>query len=155
MGADAQRRRQQLWAIAREAACLNGLPVGLYDALLLAESRYDPAAVSPAGAGGVAQLMPGTARALHVSDRFDPVSNIHGGARYLREQIRRFGSIALGLAAYNAGPGAVVRAGGVPSNGETPTYVMRVLSYWRQLLNGAAPDTPVPVDRAAQLISSR
>src|SRR3546814_1055448 len=67
--------------------------------------------------------MPGTARDLGVSNRFDPKANILGAARYLRQMLDKFGVVHLALAAYNAGPGAVERAGGIPRNGETPAYV--------------------------------
>ena len=107
------------------------LPVGLLDALVWTESRYNPMAVSKAGAAGLGQLMPGTARELGVSNRFDPRANIYGAARYLRQMLDRFGVVHLALAAYNAGPGAVERAGGIPSNGETPAYVRNVLRHWR------------------------
>jgi soluble lytic murein transglycosylase-like protein len=108
----------------------HGLPYGLLDALIWTESRYNPLAVSPAGAAGLGQLMPGTAKELGVANRFDPVSNISGAARYLRQMLDRFGMVHLALAAYNAGPGAVERAGGIPRNGETPAYVSNVLAFW-------------------------
>lgn len=107
------------------------LPVGLLDALVWTESRYDPLAVSRAGAAGLGQLMPGTARELGVINRFDPLENISGAARYLRQMLDRFGVVHLALAAYNAGPGAVERAKGIPRNGETPGYVRSVLDRWR------------------------
>ena len=109
----------------------HGLPIGLLDALVAAESGYRPHAVSSAGAAGLGQLMPATARSLGVFDRFDVRANLDGAARYLRLMIDRFGSVATALAAYNAGPGAVIRAGGIPRNRETPTYVSRVLQHWR------------------------
>jgi soluble lytic murein transglycosylase-like protein len=108
------------------------LPTGLLDALVWTESRYNPLAVSHAGAAGLGQLMPATARELGVTNRFDPVSNIDGAARYLRQMLDRFGVVHLALAAYNAGPGAVTRAGGIPRNGETPAYVRNVLRRWKQ-----------------------
>lgn len=108
------------------------LPTGLLDALVWTESRYDPLALSHVGAAGLGQLMPATARELGVTNRFDPVSNIDGAARYLRQMLDRFGVVHLALAAYNAGPGAVTRAGGIPRNGETPTYVRNVLRRWKQ-----------------------
>jgi len=108
-----------------------GLPGGLLDALVWTESRYNPLAVSKAGAGGLGQLMAGTARALGVANRFDPRANLEGSARYLRQMLDEFGAVHLALAAYNAGPGAVRRAGGIPKNGETPRYVRDVLRHWR------------------------
>jgi soluble lytic murein transglycosylase-like protein len=108
-----------------------GLPTGLLDALVWTESRYNPFAVSPAGAAGLGQLMPGTARELGVANRFEPVANIAGAARYLRQMLDKFGKVHLALAAYNAGPGAVERAGGIPRNNETPAYVRDVLRHWR------------------------
>lgn len=107
------------------------LPTGLLDALVWTESRYNPLAVSHVGAVGLGQLMPATARELGVTNRFDPVSNIDGAARYLRQMLDRFGVVHLALAAYNAGPGAVTRAGGIPRNGETPAYVRNVLRRWK------------------------
>jgi soluble lytic murein transglycosylase-like protein len=75
--------------------------------------------------------MPGTARDLGVANRFDPIANISGAARYLRQMLDKFGVVHLALAAYNAGPGAVERAGGIPLNGETPIYVRDVLRHWQ------------------------
>ncbi len=107
------------------------LPTGLLDALVWTESRYNPLAVSHVGAAGLGQLMPATARELGVANRFDPVANIDGAARYLRQMLDRFGVVHLALAAYNAGPGAVTKAGGIPRNGETPAYVRNVLRRWK------------------------
>jgi len=107
------------------------LPLGLLDALVWTESRYNPSAVSKAGAAGLGQLMPGTARDLGVLNRFDPVANIDGAARYLRQMLDKFGVVHLALAAYNAGPGAVERARRIPRNGETPAYVSNVLRSWQ------------------------
>ena len=118
----------------KAAEIRHGLPAGLLDALVAAESGYRPDAVSKAGAAGLAQLMPATARALGVIDRFDIRANLDGGARYLRAMIDKFTSISTALAAYNSGPGAVIRARGIPRNGETPNYVERVLRHWRPLL---------------------
>lgn len=114
----------------REAEVRYRLPNRLLQALIWAESRFDPLAISPAGAAGLAQLMPGTARELGVVNRHDPAQSIDGGARYLRQMLDRFGAIHLALAAYNAGPGAVERAGGIPRNRETPGYVRSVLNRW-------------------------
>jgi len=116
--------------LIREAEVRYRLPHGLMLALVWAESRFNPMAISPAGAAGLAQLMPATARELGVSNRHDPRQNIEGGARYLRQMLDRFGDVHLALAAYNAGPGAVARAGGIPRNRETPAYVRSVLQRW-------------------------
>ncbi|WP_082385239.1 MULTISPECIES: lytic transglycosylase domain-containing protein [unclassified Citromicrobium] len=116
--------------LIRQAEVRYRLPPGLMQALVWAESRFNPMAISPAGAAGLAQLMPATARELGVLNRHDPAQNIDGGARYLRQMLDRFGDVHLALAAYNAGPGAVSRAGGIPRNRETPAYVRSVLQRW-------------------------
>ena len=121
--------------LIQEAELRHGLPPRLLQALIWAESRFNPLAVSPAGAAGLAQLMPGTARELGVTNRHDPRQNIDGGARYLRQMLDRFGSVHLALAAYNAGPGAVTKAVGVPRNRETPGYVRSVLDRWMSYTN--------------------
>ena len=107
-----------------------GLPTGLLDALIWTESRYNPLAVSSAGAAGLGQLMPSTARELGVFNRFDPRTNLMGAAQYLKQMLDKFGVVHLAVAAYNAGPRAVERAGGIPLNGETPGYVRSVLEFW-------------------------
>lgn len=116
--------------LIRQAEARYSLPPRLLQALVWQESRFNPMAISTAGAAGLAQLMPGTARELGVSNRHDPVQNIDGGARYLKLMLDRFGAIHLALAAYNAGPGAVSRAGGIPKNRETPGYVKSVIARW-------------------------
>jgi soluble lytic murein transglycosylase-like protein len=99
----------------------------LIEALVWQESRWNAAARSPVGAQGLAQLMPGTARYLGVNP-LDPLANLEGGARYLREQLDRFdGDIEKALAAYNAGPGRVIAAGGVPHIRETQGYVAAIM----------------------------
>lgn len=125
--------RVRVLAAVRAAEFRHRLPFGLLDALIATESAYLPWAISRAGAGGLAQLMPATAAELGVVDRFDPLQSIEGGARYLRRMLDRFGSVSLALAAYNAGPGSVRRAGGIPFNGETPGYVAQVLRRWTSL----------------------
>lgn len=124
------RRRLTWWRVVAATECRYGIPPGLLDALILQESRYHPTAVSPKGAIGLAQLMPATAGSLGISDPYDPPLNIDGGGRYLRKMLDRFNSITLGLAAYNAGPGAVRSARGIPQNSETPDYVRRVVDFW-------------------------
>ena len=107
------------------AATRHGLEPSLLGALVWTESSFDASAVSPAGAIGLGQLMPGTAAELGV-DPTDPEANVDGAARYLRQQLDRFGDTRLALAAYNAGPGRVAAAGGVPDIPETTNYVARV-----------------------------
>ncbi|MCA9757496.1 MAG: lytic transglycosylase domain-containing protein [Candidatus Eisenbacteria bacterium] len=114
---------------AREFA----LPESLLKAVVQVESGGNVRAVSPKGAQGLMQLMPGTARELGVSDPFDPEQNVRGGAAYLAKQIERFGDLPRALAAYNAGPGAVQRHGGVPPYRETQRYVSRVLGLAKEL----------------------
>ena len=109
-----------------QAAQSAGVPESLLSALVKNESGGNPDAVSPAGAIGLTQLMPGTAEGLGV-DPYDPEQNLLGGARYLRQQFDRFGSWDLALAAYNAGPGAVEKYNGIPPYEETQSYVANVL----------------------------
>jgi soluble lytic murein transglycosylase-like protein len=118
--------------IIQRAAAASGISADLVHAVVRAESDYNPSCRSSAGAMGLMQLMPGTARGLGVSDPWDPEQNVLGGARYLRQQLDHFGDIRLALAAYNAGPGAVQRHGGVPPYQETQTYVRRVMGYLQE-----------------------
>ncbi len=113
-------------ALARRAARRHRVPEDLFLRLVQQESAWNAAALSPKGAIGLAQLMPATARALGVNPR-DPVENLDGGARYLRRQYERFRTWRLALAAYNAGPEAVDRYGGVPPYQETLNYVRKIL----------------------------
>ena len=109
-------------AMARDAARRHGVPEDLFLKLVQQESGFNPKARSHKGALGLAQLMPETARQLRV-DPLDPYQNLNGGARYLMQQYRTFGNWRLALAAYNAGPGAVQKHGGVPPFRETQNYV--------------------------------
>ena len=111
---------------ARAAARRYGVPEDLFLRLVQQESGWNPRARSHKGAIGLAQLMPATARTLRVDPR-DPKQNLDGGARYLAAQYRQFGSWRLALAAYNAGPEAVTKYGGVPPYKETQGYVRAIL----------------------------
>ena len=112
----------------RAAAVAEGVDPLLLASLTAAESSFRPTAISSVGAQGLTQLMPGTARSLGVTDPFDPQQNLDGGASYLATQLKRFGRVDLALAAYNDGPGAVAKAGAVPSS--TSGYVSRILGTW-------------------------
>jgi len=117
-----------LRSLTAAAADRNGVSSALVTAVIDAESHGDPSAVSRAGAQGIMQLMPGTALTYGVANPFDPVANIDGGTRYLHDLLHRYrGNITLAVAAYNAGPGAVDAAHGVPPFPETRAYVARVI----------------------------
>ncbi|WP_397582533.1 lytic transglycosylase domain-containing protein [Sphingorhabdus sp.] len=105
-----------------------GVDRNLVDAVAWQESRYNPRAISKAGAVGVMQLMPETARQLGVRNLYDVEQNVVGGTAYLRQQLERFGNnVPLALAAYNAGPGAVIKYGGIPPYRETQNYVRQIM----------------------------
>ena len=112
--------------LARDAARKHRIPEDLFLRLVQQESGWNARAVSKVGALGLAQLMPDTARQLRV-DPHDPRQNLDGGARYLRMQFDRFADWRLALAAYNAGPGAVTKYGGIPPYAETRHYVKAIL----------------------------
>jgi len=123
-------------ALIIEAARYYTLPPALVKAVVAVESSFEPAAVSHAGAQGLMQLIGSTARAMHVRDPFDPRDNVFGGVRYLRVLANEFeGNVRLTVAAYNAGPHRVARAGGVPEIEETKRYVRRVLSLYKHYLS--------------------
>jgi soluble lytic murein transglycosylase len=115
------------------AASFHGVAFPLLKAVIRAESAFDPKAVSRKGALGLMQIMPQNLEPFRVDDPFDPLQNIMGGAKYLKDLIRRFdGQIPLALAAYNAGPQAVDLHQGIPPFEETETYVNRVMRFLEQ-----------------------
>ncbi|MBH3414078.1 lytic transglycosylase domain-containing protein [Pseudomonas putida] len=119
------------------------VPLALLHALIKAESGYNPKARSAAGAVGLMQLMPDTAREMGVENLLDPEDNVQGGARYLKRMLTLFDNdITLAVAAYNAGPDAVRRRGAVPPYAETRRYVPTVLREYRKL-QGLADDSPL------------
>lgn len=126
-----------------DAARRHGLDPGLLRAVAWTESRGHNSAISPKGAIGIMQLMPGTAAALGVNPH-DPLANIDGGAAYLARQLATFRSVPLALAAYNAGPGAVTRYRGVPPYAETRRYVGSILARW-----GGASSVSLPASAGA------
>jgi soluble lytic murein transglycosylase len=115
-----------------EAARAHGVPPALVKAVIASESSFNPRAVSAKGAQGLMQLMPATARSLGVEKPLHVEQNLDGGVRYLRSLMDRYGDWSRALAAYNAGPRAVDRYGGIPPYAETREYVDRVLTYYRR-----------------------
>src|SRR5699024_4895220 len=117
--------------IIREAANKYGVDEKLIHAVIQMESSYNPRATSKAGAAGLMQLMPATARSLGVSDRYNVRQNIFGGTKYLSQMLKKFnGRTNLALAAYNAGPGNVAKHGGIPPFTETKNYVQKVMNAY-------------------------
>lgn len=124
------------YQLAEYAGALHGLPQHLMEALVQAESAGNPRALSSAGAVGLTQLMPGTARMLGVTDPWNVWQNAYGGAKYLRQQLDTFGRLDHAVAAYNAGPGNVRQYKGVPPFSETQKYVAKVTTLF-SLFSGA------------------
>lgn len=133
---DRQASAPALRQLAAKVALHHGIDPVLFEELVNQESGFDPAARSKAGAVGLTQLMPATAAELGVSDRTDPAQSLVGGARYLRQMIEKFGDPSLALAAYNAGPGNVMKAKGVPAIPETQSYVADILARTMARKNG-------------------
>ncbi len=127
------RRAEQFGAQIERHATLNGVDANLIRALIRTESCFDNWAISGAGAQGLMQLMPATARSLGAENPFESEQNIDAGTRYLARMLQRFDhDITLALAAYNAGPGAVRKYNGVPPYAETQAYVKKVMAHYRQ-----------------------
>lgn len=134
-------RRTAYDHLIRDAASRHNVDVALVKAVIRAESDFVPNAVSPAGALGLMQLMPGTARLRGVRQAFEARDNIEGGVKHLRYLLDRYrGNLTLTLAAYNAGEGAVDRAGGVPRYAETRQYLARVLRFRDRYLQETVSD---------------
>ncbi|VWX49808.1 lytic transglycosylase domain-containing protein [Novosphingobium sp. 9U] len=121
-------RRQRYYRQMAASACKAGIPIELFDALVIQESRYNPAALSSKGAVGLTQLMPATARDLGIARSWQVETNLDGRARYLRKQLDAFGAWDMALGAYNAGPGNVAKYGQVPPFRETREYVRAILT---------------------------
>ncbi|GAB6180043.1 hypothetical protein JCM14036_13620 [Desulfotomaculum defluvii] len=126
---------QEYEAIVEKAALRHGMDPALCKAVAKAESDFKPGATSGAGAMGLMQLMPATARSLGVTNPYDPEQNVEGGVRYLKSLLERYqGDVKKALAAYNAGPGNVDRHQGVPPFEETTRYINRVIGYQQRYL---------------------
>lgn len=123
-----------LRSLADTAAQRHGIDPDLFRALITQESAWNPTALSARGAAGLTQLMPATALeacGLQAAERFDPAKNLDCGAQYFAKQLRRFKSVDLALAAYNAGPTRVAKLGRIPRIAETQNYVARILENWQ------------------------
>ena len=153
VAADAARPATAMTSTVEQIAAEQSLPPELIHSVIQVESNYNPFAISPKGALGIMQLIPSTARRFGVSDVFNPVENIQGGARYLKYLLDLYhGNYPLTLAAYNAGEEAVARYGGVPPFPETQNYVLEVgrrLADARKAAAAAKANEPLPVAVAA------
>ncbi|HTX55916.1 MAG TPA: lytic transglycosylase domain-containing protein [Candidatus Acidoferrales bacterium] len=130
----------QIDALVNDNAQAQAVDPALIKAIIANESGFNANATSTAGAQGLMQLMPGTAAGLGVTDPYDPAQNVAGGTKYIKGLLDRFdGDVRLAVAAYNAGPGAVEKYGGVPPYAETQNYVQNVLSSYAKYRSGTAP----------------
>lgn len=144
-----EQRRALYFDTVASIACEYGIPTSLLDAVIAQESGYKFWAVSHAGAMGMMQIMPGTARLLGLSLPFDALANMRAGARYLKQQLDRFGRVDLALAAYNAGPDRKsLRAGYIPRIPETINYVSTITTNWARLSDPGV-QVATNVDRGA------
>lgn len=133
--------------IFEEAAQTYHVPKSLIKAIAKTESDFNPNATSKAGAQGIMQLMPATARELGVEDSYDPYQNIMGGTKYISQMLEQYdGDVTLALAAYNAGSNNVAKYGGVPPFKETQNYVVKVTSYMQEGVE--APNTTYAVEKS-------
>lgn len=130
--AKVERQQIDISPLIEKYAAKYDLDPWLIRGVIEVESNFHPSAQSGVGAGGLMQLMPGTASYLGCQDRFDPEQNIAAGSRYLRMMLDRFGDPSLMIAAYNAGPGNVERYGGIPPFAETRNYVIKVTRAWKE-----------------------
>lgn len=147
LSSEIERRRAVYLPFVVAVACEFGLPARLLDAVIAQESGYNPRAISPVGAMGMMQVMPGTARSLGLAFPWDPIANMRAGARYLRDQANRFGRLDLALAAYNAGPERrSLKAGYIPAIPETVSYVRTITTNWARL----AAETPIDTGETAR-----
>ena len=147
LSAETERRRAVYFPFMVAIACDYGLPARLLDAVIAQESGYNSRAMSSAGAMGMMQIMPSTARSLGLTLPWDPIANMRAGARYLRDQKDRFGRMDLALAAYNAGPERkALSSGFIPAIPETLGYVRVITNNWARL----AAYTPIDMRTAAR-----
>lgn len=156
------QKSTNLDAIFQEASEKYGVPVNLLKAVAKAESNFNASAKSSCGAMGIMQLMPATAKSLGVANPYDAEQNIMGGAKFLGQLLKRFdGNTKLAVAAYNAGPGSVIKYSGVPPYKETQNYVVKVMGYMGKQINAGTlneksyvQSAPVQHDNTSQEIAS-